>query len=162
MFISGHEGPEFLLQNLETVTAFRTLLHDQQKPRGGSKDELTRMSTSEPNLAPEEHCELNDYPTIGQDRASSPYSQRSKFIRPFRNKASRKSCPDAVLDSRCSENPCGRWWAELCAYSAALLALAAIAITLGTHNRRLLPDWPFGISVNALVSVCKYSSDTIQ
>jgi hypothetical protein len=46
-----------------------------------------------------------------------------------------------------------RWLVELLACFVAVLALAAIVITLGTHNGRPLPKWPFEISVNALVSI---------
>jgi Protein of unknown function (DUF3176) len=46
-----------------------------------------------------------------------------------------------------------RWLIELLASLVALLALAAIIITLVTHDGRPLPEWPFGISINALVSI---------
>ena len=46
-----------------------------------------------------------------------------------------------------------RWIAELLACVVALIALAAIVITLETHKGRPIPDWPFGISINALVSI---------
>jgi len=46
-----------------------------------------------------------------------------------------------------------RWLMELLASLVALLALVAIIITLVTHDGRPLPDWPFGISINALVSI---------
>jgi hypothetical protein len=46
-----------------------------------------------------------------------------------------------------------RWLTELLASLIALLAFAAIVITLATHNGRPLPNWPFGISINALVSI---------
>ena len=46
-----------------------------------------------------------------------------------------------------------RWLVELLACVLAVLALAAIVITLGTHDGRPLPNWPFDISVNALVSI---------
>ncbi|KAI1623243.1 hypothetical protein EDD37DRAFT_651418 [Exophiala viscosa] len=35
----------------------------------------------------------------------------------------------------------------------AALSLLAISITLATHNTRPLPEWPFGISINVLVSI---------
>jgi hypothetical protein len=46
-----------------------------------------------------------------------------------------------------------RWITELLACLVAAIALAAIVITLETHKGRPLPDWPYGISINALVSV---------
>ncbi|KAF7531220.1 hypothetical protein G7054_g9071 [Neopestalotiopsis clavispora] len=46
-----------------------------------------------------------------------------------------------------------RWLAELSAWITGLIALAAIIITIGLHNGRPLPDWPYSISVNALVSI---------
>ena len=48
---------------------------------------------------------------------------------------------------------CRIWVVDLLACVVAFTALFAIIITLYSHNGRPLPDWPFGISVNALVSV---------
>lgn len=45
------------------------------------------------------------------------------------------------------------WMIEILACGLAMLALIAIVTTLEIHNGRPLPQWPFGISVNALVSV---------
>jgi Protein of unknown function (DUF3176) len=45
------------------------------------------------------------------------------------------------------------WLTEILAAILALVAMAAIMITLGTHNGRPLPDWPYQISINALVSI---------
>ncbi|KAL1650425.1 hypothetical protein SLS58_001243 [Diplodia intermedia] len=47
----------------------------------------------------------------------------------------------------------GRWLTEILAYIVSLIALAAIVITLATHDGRPLPDWPFRVSINALISV---------
>ncbi|OJD40001.1 zinc-binding oxidoreductase protein [Diplodia corticola] len=47
----------------------------------------------------------------------------------------------------------GRWVTEILAYMVSLVALAAIVITLATHDGRPLPDWPFRVSINALISV---------
>ncbi|KAF4545037.1 uncharacterized protein LTHEOB_5448 [Lasiodiplodia theobromae] len=47
----------------------------------------------------------------------------------------------------------GRWLTEILAYFVSLIALAAIIITLATHDGHPLPDWPFRISINALISV---------
>ncbi|KAL0265060.1 hypothetical protein SLS55_001018 [Diplodia seriata] len=47
----------------------------------------------------------------------------------------------------------GRWLTEILAYIISLIALAAIVITLATHDGRPLPDWPFRVSINALISV---------
>jgi hypothetical protein len=46
-----------------------------------------------------------------------------------------------------------KWLMELLASMVALLALVAIIITLVTHDGHPLPGWPFGISINALVSI---------
>ncbi|KAH0021500.1 hypothetical protein KCU78_g6088, partial [Aureobasidium melanogenum] len=48
---------------------------------------------------------------------------------------------------------CDEWLFEILACALALLALAAIVITLAVHDGRPLPEWPFNISVNALVSI---------
>ncbi|KAF2141171.1 uncharacterized protein K452DRAFT_318841 [Aplosporella prunicola CBS 121167] len=48
---------------------------------------------------------------------------------------------------------CTRWLMEVLACVIALLALVAIIITLGLHDGRPIPDWPFRISVNAVVSI---------
>ncbi|KAH0287863.1 hypothetical protein KCU62_g5567, partial [Aureobasidium sp. EXF-3399] len=46
-----------------------------------------------------------------------------------------------------------KWKIEILACGLALLALFAIVMTLIVHDGRPLPQWPFRISVNALVSV---------
>ena len=45
------------------------------------------------------------------------------------------------------------WWMEITACVLVLLAILAIILTLALHQNQPLPDWPFGISVNSLVSV---------
>lgn len=45
------------------------------------------------------------------------------------------------------------WLLEILACCLSLVYLVAIMITLAIHDGRPLPQWPFGISVNALVSV---------
>lgn len=45
------------------------------------------------------------------------------------------------------------WLLEILACCLSLVPLVAIVITLAIHDGRFLPQWPFGISVNALVSV---------
>jgi hypothetical protein len=45
------------------------------------------------------------------------------------------------------------WPTEILAFTLALVSLIAIVITLVVHNGDTLPNWPFQISLNALVSV---------
>jgi hypothetical protein len=45
------------------------------------------------------------------------------------------------------------WWIEIIACVLILLAIIAIVLTLAIHQNQPLPNWPFGISVNSLVSV---------
>ncbi|KAG9765618.1 hypothetical protein KCU73_g327, partial [Aureobasidium melanogenum] len=45
------------------------------------------------------------------------------------------------------------WLFEILACTLSLSALVAIVVTLAVHDGRPLPEWPFNISVNALVSV---------
>jgi hypothetical protein len=45
------------------------------------------------------------------------------------------------------------WWMEISACVLVLLAIIAIVLTLAIHHNQPLPNWPFGISVNSLVSV---------
>jgi hypothetical protein len=45
------------------------------------------------------------------------------------------------------------WWTEITACVLVLLAITAIVLTLAIHQNQPLPNWPFGISVNSLVSV---------
>lgn len=46
-----------------------------------------------------------------------------------------------------------RWTVDILSCIVACLALMAIVITLATHDGRPLPNWRFGITVNALVSI---------
>lgn len=45
------------------------------------------------------------------------------------------------------------WWLELGCLVLSMIALVATAITLSTHQGRPLPEWPYSISVNSLISV---------
>jgi hypothetical protein len=45
------------------------------------------------------------------------------------------------------------WWIEIIASVLVLLAIMAIVLTLAIHQNQPLPNWPFGISVNSLVSI---------
>jgi hypothetical protein len=45
------------------------------------------------------------------------------------------------------------WLTEILAFTLALVALIALVITLALHDGSTFPNWPFRISMNALVSV---------
>lgn len=46
------------------------------------------------------------------------------------------------------------WWgSEVTSWLFGALSIGAIIITLNIHNGRPLPDWPFGITLNALISI---------
>ena len=46
------------------------------------------------------------------------------------------------------------WWIwELCAVLSSLISLVAIVLILRLHEGRPLPDWPFSISINTLISI---------
>jgi len=45
------------------------------------------------------------------------------------------------------------WIMEILSFVLAIIALAAIYITLAVHNERPMPQWPKLISINALISI---------
>lgn len=45
------------------------------------------------------------------------------------------------------------WWMEVIASVLVLLAIMAIVLVLALYQNQPLPNWPFGISVNSLVSI---------
>jgi hypothetical protein len=45
------------------------------------------------------------------------------------------------------------WWIEIIAGVLVLLSIMAIVLVLALHQNQPLPNWPFGISVNSLVSI---------
>jgi hypothetical protein len=45
------------------------------------------------------------------------------------------------------------WWAEILSYGLATVSFAAIIITLRIHQGMPLPEWQFGITINALIAV---------
>lgn len=45
------------------------------------------------------------------------------------------------------------WWAETAATGLTLVAIVAIVVTLYLHEGKPLPQWPYSISINALISI---------
>lgn len=45
------------------------------------------------------------------------------------------------------------WWLELLCCVFILVAVLAIALTLGTHQGRSLSEWPYSLSINSLISI---------
>lgn len=45
------------------------------------------------------------------------------------------------------------WWFELLCCVFILIALLAIALTLGTHQGHPLSNWPYPLSINSLISI---------
>jgi hypothetical protein len=45
------------------------------------------------------------------------------------------------------------WWMEIIAGVLVLLSIMAIVLVLALYQNQPLPNWPFGISVNSLVSI---------
>jgi hypothetical protein len=45
------------------------------------------------------------------------------------------------------------WLPEILTFALALVAMTAIVITLALHNGTTLLNWPFQISINALLSI---------
>ena len=45
------------------------------------------------------------------------------------------------------------WWLEIGACCIFILALIAIVVTLRPHQNKPLPQWPYSISVNSLISI---------
>ena len=45
------------------------------------------------------------------------------------------------------------WWMETLACGVILLSLLAISLAVGLHANKPLPQWPFGLSVNAVVAI---------
>lgn len=46
-----------------------------------------------------------------------------------------------------------KWWFECLCCVLAILALLAVALTLSIHQGRPLPQWPYKVTINSLVSV---------
>lgn len=45
------------------------------------------------------------------------------------------------------------WWLEFLTCGLVLIALVAMTITLILHQDRPLPDWPYRLSINSLISI---------
>ena len=45
------------------------------------------------------------------------------------------------------------WWMEILACAVILLSLLAICLAVGLHANKPLPQWPYGLSVNAVVAI---------
>ncbi|KAH0172827.1 hypothetical protein KCU67_g1555, partial [Aureobasidium melanogenum] len=82
---------------------------------------------------------------VDQSQATDEVSAKVELLSPSLGRMSpRKNIYTWVWDE---------WLFEILACTLSLLALVAIVITLAVHDGRPLPEWPFNISVNALVSV---------
>lgn len=58
-----------------------------------------------------------------------------------------------TLKKKRTESGLHAWRVEVLTCSVAIVALAAIIITLVVRQRRPLPQWPHLISINALISI---------
>ncbi|KAG9521981.1 hypothetical protein KCV07_g3395, partial [Aureobasidium melanogenum] len=82
---------------------------------------------------------------VDQSQATDEVSAKVELLSPSLGRMSpRKNIYTWVWDE---------WLFEILACTLSVSALVAIVITLAVHDGRPLPEWPFNISVNALVSV---------
>ena len=90
--------------------------------------------------------------------SSGPYRgpvQQSLFPKPIAStdfKTARSSVTDPVASRRRSHFM-KHWWLEVAACVISILSLIAIIVTLQPHQNKPLPQWPYNISVNSLISV---------
>lgn len=68
-------------------------------------------------------------------------------------KLSEKTSKPGRRTERWSRFATDRWIWELCAMLMSLSSLVAIVLVLRLHDGRPLPDWPFSITINSLVSI---------
>jgi hypothetical protein len=45
------------------------------------------------------------------------------------------------------------WWAELLCCILVIGSLAGLIITLRVHERRSIPEWPYGLTINSVISL---------
>ncbi|KAI0436476.1 hypothetical protein F4803DRAFT_223442 [Xylaria telfairii] len=95
-----------------------------------------------------ESVELLSPKTPGQERLSTPMSQ--KLRRSARGPADARVQPSILR--RSSQWANDRWLFEIGALLISAATLGGIVVTLTLHADRPLPQWPFGITINALVS----------
>ena len=63
------------------------------------------------------------------------------------------SAADVPVIKRRHAHLLGNWWLEIGACFTFILALLAIVITLRPHQGKPLPQWPYNISINSLISI---------
>jgi len=68
-------------------------------------------------------------------------------------------CTVSTEDANCAttKNPLQhlliRYWGwEILAYATSFIALVALIVVLQTYNGKGIPDWPFGITINSVLS----------
>lgn len=53
-------------------------------------------------------------------------------------------------------HPLFTWWIEITACVIGLISLLAMVVTLYPHQGKPLPEWPFGLSINTLLSIYSF------
>lgn len=86
---------------------------------------------------------------VGNRNNADKYNSTEALVKPLESSPLDKVSIVNKFSSTASD-----WWLwEVLGCLTALVALLAIIITLNAHNNRPLPNWPFSITINSLVSV---------
>jgi hypothetical protein len=97
-----------------------------------------------------------DHPMIrsstSEDHAASPFSEHPEHARGIRAASGNRS-PDPSQPPSRQQIVLSSWTWELAAISLSAMAFLAIVVTIYPHDGKPLPQWPYSISINALVSM---------
>jgi cobalamin biosynthesis Mg chelatase CobN len=121
---------------------------DVLEQSGTQANAATNTATDHQSLADSTNTSTNSQPRADSTNTATDHQSLADSTSVDHN-AQNAQCPAPQSTSSTLK----RWLAELSAWITGLIALAAIIITIGLHNGRPLPDWPYSISVNALVSI---------
>lgn len=140
----------------ETATAYQMVALGQHTNEA-STEPLLRDPTPTPSDAQRRTQRLqDDYPS---DHQEPPASHQSLDL-PFEQDRTEEQPPSNNKSPNRRRNHVGAWLQEILCCGISVVALIVLVVILNAYNGKPLPDWPSGITINAVVALLSTISRT--